>query len=130
MPVFLDLLDIELPDQYTAVNGTTYDVVDFNPTTESWADLLTSGEPLGEREFGIMHEGNRMYRKGDWKIVSSNFAGNDGGVGGAIEIRMCRIAARGHGFDPEDIHGFVQIIPMADAEIVRLQQEDGYAYMQ
>ena len=51
-------------------------------------------------------------------------------VGGAIEIRMCRIAARGHGFDPEDIHGFVQIIPMADAEIVRLQQEDGYAYMQ
>jgi intracellular sulfur oxidation DsrE/DsrF family protein len=51
-------------------------------------------------------------------------------VGGAIEIRMCRIAARGHGFDPEDIHGFVQIVPMADAEIVRLQQEDGYAYMQ
>ena len=51
-------------------------------------------------------------------------------VGGAIEIRMCQIAARGHGFDPEDIHGFVQIIPMADAEIVRLQQEEGYAYMQ
>jgi intracellular sulfur oxidation DsrE/DsrF family protein len=51
-------------------------------------------------------------------------------VGGIIEIRMCQIAARGHGFDPEDIHGFVQIVPMADAEIVRLQQEDGYAYMQ
>ncbi len=51
-------------------------------------------------------------------------------VGGTIEIRMCRIAARGHGFEPEDIHGFVQIVPMADAEIVRLQQEEGYAYMQ
>lgn len=51
-------------------------------------------------------------------------------VGGTIEIRMCQIAARGHGFDPEEIHGFVQIIPMADAEIVRLQQEEGYAYMQ
>ena len=51
-------------------------------------------------------------------------------MGGTIEIRMCEIAARGHGFDPEDIHGFVQIIPMADAEIVRLQQEEGYAYMQ
>jgi intracellular sulfur oxidation DsrE/DsrF family protein len=51
-------------------------------------------------------------------------------VGGTIEIRMCQIAARGHGFDPEDIHGFVQIVPMADAEIVRLQQEEGYAYMQ
>ena len=51
-------------------------------------------------------------------------------VGGTIEFRMCRIAARGHGFDPQDIHGFVQIVPMADAEIVRLQQEEGYAYMQ
>ena len=51
-------------------------------------------------------------------------------VAGTIEFRMCRIAARGHGFDPEDIHGFVQIVPMADAEIVRLQQEDGYVYMQ
>lgn len=51
-------------------------------------------------------------------------------IAGTIEFRMCRIAARGHGFDPEDIHGFVQIVPMADAEIVRLQREEGYAYMQ
>lgn len=51
-------------------------------------------------------------------------------VGDVIEIRMCRIAARGHGFDPEDIHGFVQMVPMADAEIIRLQREEDYAYMQ
>jgi len=51
-------------------------------------------------------------------------------VGGTIQFRMCRIAARGHGFDPEEIHGFVEIVPMADAEIVRLQQEEDYAYMQ
>ena len=31
--------------------------------------------------------------------------------------------------EPEDIHGFVKLVPMADAEIVRLQREDGYAYM-
>lgn len=47
---------------------------------------------------------------------------------GVIEFRMCRIAARGHGFEPADIHGFVTLVPMADAEIVRLQQA-GYAYM-
>lgn len=47
---------------------------------------------------------------------------------GIIEFRMCRIAAKGHGFEPEDIQGFVTMVPMADAEIVRLQQE-GYAYM-
>lgn len=47
-----------------------------------------------------------------------------------IEFRMCRIAARGYGFEPKDIHGFVKIVPMADAEIIRLQQEEGYVYMQ
>ncbi|MBT9568439.1 MAG: DsrE family protein [Thiobacillus sp.] len=49
-------------------------------------------------------------------------------VGGIIEFRMCKIAAEGHGFKPEDIHGFVTMVPMGDAEIVRLQHE-GYAYM-
>ena len=49
---------------------------------------------------------------------------------GPIEFRMCRIAAKRHGFDPDDINGFVKMVPMADAEIVRLQQEEGYAYMQ
>lgn len=47
---------------------------------------------------------------------------------GVIEFRMCRIAAKGHGFKPADIHGFVTMVPMADTEIVRLQQA-GYAYM-
>ena len=49
-------------------------------------------------------------------------------VGGIIEFRMCKIAAQGHGYDPRDIHGFVQMVPMGDAEIVRLQHE-GYSYM-
>jgi len=49
-------------------------------------------------------------------------------VGGVIEFRMCKIAAKGHGFEPKDIHGFVSMVPMGDAEIIRLQHE-GYAYM-
>lgn len=51
-------------------------------------------------------------------------------VGGIIQFHMCKIAARAHGYDPEDIHGFVDMVPMADAEIIRLQAEEGYAYMQ
>ena len=47
-----------------------------------------------------------------------------------ISIRMCKIAAQSQGFAPEDIHGFVEMVPMGDAEIIRLQYEDGYAYMQ
>ena len=46
-----------------------------------------------------------------------------------IEFRMCKIAAKAHGFDPKDIHGFVKLVPMADAEIIRLQKEEGHAYM-
>lgn len=51
-------------------------------------------------------------------------------VGGSVKIKMCKIAAKGHGYEPKDIHGFVELVPMADAEIVRLQAEEGYAYMQ
>ncbi|MBE0549399.1 MAG: DsrE family protein [Rubrivivax sp.] len=47
---------------------------------------------------------------------------------GTIEFRMCRAAAGVRGYRPADIHGFVQMVPMADAEIVRLQKQ-GYAYM-
>lgn len=50
-------------------------------------------------------------------------------LSGPIEFRMCRVAARSRGYEPDDIHGFVTMVPMADAEIVRLQQEEGYAYM-
>ena len=47
-----------------------------------------------------------------------------------LSIRMCKIAAQAQGFSPEDIHGFVEMIPMGDAEIIRLQYEEGHAYMQ
>ena len=49
---------------------------------------------------------------------------------GNIRFRMCKLAAQGHGFELVDIHGFVEMVPMADAEIVRLQQEEGHVYMQ
>jgi intracellular sulfur oxidation DsrE/DsrF family protein len=50
-------------------------------------------------------------------------------VGEVLKIRMCRIAAQGHGYEAEDIQGFVQMIPMGDAEIIRLQNEENHAYM-
>jgi len=51
-------------------------------------------------------------------------------VGGTIKIKMCKIAAEGQGYKPEDIHGFIELVPMGDAEIVRLQTEEDHAYMQ
>ncbi len=50
-------------------------------------------------------------------------------IGTTIEFRMCKAAANVMKYTSEDIHGFVKMVPMADAEIVRLQVEEGYAYM-
>lgn len=50
-------------------------------------------------------------------------------VGGIIDMRVCRVAARRRGFEASDLHGFVNIVPMADAEIIDLQKQ-GFAYMQ
>ncbi len=47
---------------------------------------------------------------------------------GPIEFRICRADATMRGYAARDLHGFASIVPMADAEIVRLQRE-GYAYM-
>jgi intracellular sulfur oxidation DsrE/DsrF family protein len=48
----------------------------------------------------------------------------------ALTIKMCKIAAEGQGYQPKDIHGFIEMVPMGDAEIIRLQYEEGHAYMQ
>jgi len=40
------------------------------------------------------------------------------------------LAAEGQGFKSNNIQGFVEMVPMANAEIVRLQQEEHHAYMQ
>jgi len=50
--------------------------------------------------------------------------------GEVLKIRMCQIAAEGHGLKPDQIHGFIEMVPMGDAEIIRLQNEEDHAYMQ
>lgn len=47
-----------------------------------------------------------------------------------LKIKMCQLAAEGHGLKPEQIHGFIEMVPMGDAEIIRLQNEENHAYMQ
>jgi hypothetical protein len=49
-------------------------------------------------------------------------------VGTAIRFRACQRSASNQGIAPENLHGFLALVPMGDAEIVKLQQQ-GYAYM-
>ena len=51
-------------------------------------------------------------------------------LAGPVEFRLCQLAARvRHEALPVDIHGFVTMVPNGDAELIRLQREEGYAYM-
>lgn len=47
-----------------------------------------------------------------------------------VHFKMCKAAAQHYfGMQPADFHGFIEMVPMADAEIVRLQQDEGHAYL-
>ncbi|MBI6630018.1 DsrE family protein [Pontibaca salina] len=45
-----------------------------------------------------------------------------------VEFRMCSNAVRAAGYKPEDMHGFVTVVPAGFAEVVLLQSE-GYEYI-
>jgi intracellular sulfur oxidation DsrE/DsrF family protein len=49
-------------------------------------------------------------------------------LGEIIQFRVCQASARMQGYSKKDLPGFVTMVPMADAEIVKLQQ-NGYAYL-
>lgn len=97
----------------------------------SLISILNGADPLDNKIVIVLHGGAIPF------FAIKNYAKNKDlmhraqslSVGEVIEYRMCRAAARLQGLNPEDIHGFVKMVPMADAEIVRLQQEEGFAYM-
>lgn len=49
-------------------------------------------------------------------------------MGEIIQFRICKASAAMQGYNDRDIQEFVKMVPMADAEIIRLQKE-GYAYL-
>lgn len=49
-------------------------------------------------------------------------------LGGIIHFRLCRASARMQGFEDGDFPDFIDMVPMADAEIVHLEQS-GFAYL-
>jgi len=97
----------------------------------SYLSILNDADPFDNRIVLVLHgdeisffaiRNHEKYRELMLRAQSLT-------VGGVIDIRVCRAAAKRRGIEPRDIHGFVTVVPMADAEIVELQQQ-GYAYMQ
>lgn len=50
-------------------------------------------------------------------------------LGDVIQFRLCQASAKMQGYSRSDFENFIELVPMADAEIVRLQHA-GYAYLQ
>lgn len=48
--------------------------------------------------------------------------------GEVIQFRICQASAKMQGLARKDFDDFIKLVPMADAEIIKLQHE-GYAYM-
>ena len=49
-------------------------------------------------------------------------------TGEVIQFRLCSASAKIQGYGKKDFSGFITMVPMADAEIVKLQHK-GYAYL-
>lgn len=96
----------------------------------SYLSILNDADPFDSKIIIVMHGDEIPFfaikNYGKYKELVTR--AQSLAVGGTIEFRMCAVAAKSKGFGAKDIYGFVTLVPMADAEIIRLQQEN-YGYM-
>jgi len=126
------VLDIQYSKQKVVYDTAVSSVAALTSVLDraSYLSVINGADPFDNKIVIVLHgnEINFFATKNYAKYKDLMTRAQSLTVGGIIEFRMCQIAARGHGFEPKDIHGFVSMVPMGDAEIVRLQQE-GYGYM-
>ncbi|MBT8118929.1 MAG: DsrE family protein [Gammaproteobacteria bacterium] len=114
------------------VHVKTVEAVESVLDRASYLSTITGADPFDQSIVLVLHGKEISF------FASKNFEKNQDLMrraqslveSEALSIRMCKIAAQSQGFSPEDIHGFVEMIPMGDAEIIRLQYEEDHAYMQ
>jgi len=91
---------------------------------------LYGNDPLESAIVIVVHEGAiPLFAEGGQKGHAALRERARGlALGEVISFRLCRASARMQGFGEGDFDEFVAMVPMADAEIVRLQHA-GYAYL-
>ena len=114
------------------VSVDTVDEVERVLDRASYLSIITGADPFDSSIVIVLHGPELSYYaiKNYKKYQHLVDRAQSLTVGGTVRIKMCKIAAQGQGFQPEDIHGFIEMVPMGDAEIVRLQTEEAHAYMQ
>ena len=96
----------------------------------SYLSKITGADPFETSIVLVLHGNEIEYfaRKNEKKHQELMVRARSLVTAETLKIRMCRIAAEGHGFKPEDIQNFVEMVPRGDAEIGRLQTGEGHAY--
>ena len=127
-----EVLDIEYEPRSVVYDLTTRDKDKLSRVLDRIVYLykLYQSDPLGSSIVVVIHGDAIPY------FAIEEFSRNEETmrraqsltVGTSIELRMCRAAAKLLNYEAKDIHGFVKMVPMADAEIIRLQY-DGYEYL-
>lgn len=77
----------------------------------------------------VIHEGAiPLFAKTSKKNAQLMQRANSLAMGEVIQFRLCRASAKLQGYKADDFFEFIRIVAMADAEIVKLQN-NGYAYL-
>lgn len=96
----------------------------------SLLQTLYGSDPFAASIVIVIHEGAIPLLAMGTRKHHSNLASRarDLAMGEVIQFRLCQASAKMQGYGRGDFEDFIKLVPMADAEIVRLQH-DGYAYL-
>lgn len=91
---------------------------------------LYGSDPFAASIVVVLHEGAiPLFARQQARFQKNLVArARDLATGEVIRFRLCQASARMQGFTPQDFDRFIEPVPMADAEIIRLQQA-GHAYL-
>jgi len=131
----LPALAAERPDYKPA--KVVYDVSSADPQRlnnildrVSLLQTMYAGDPFTASIVIVLHEGGLpLFAKSNAKRQGELVArARDLAAGEIVRFRLCEASARMQGFGRKDFDDYIELVPMADAEIIRLQH-DGYAYL-
>lgn len=89
---------------------------------------LYHNDPIDASIVVVVHEGAIPLFSKRRKLKTLMARAQSFSSGDVIKFRICRASARMQGYSEKDFPGFIKMVPMADAEIIKLQHQ-GYAYM-
>ncbi len=128
------LTNIDYGPQKVVFDVTTGDQAELSNILDrvSMLNNFYASNPLDARITLVLHgESIPFFALRNYEKYKALVARAEGLTHGEIvEFRLCRAAAKArYHLDAADFHGFIKVVPMADAEIIRLQNDEGYAYM-